>query len=88
MKPLKRHRVFEKHFKQRVTPQKKVVEQFEKRLILFISGERGWPLNDHPLTGSLFGKRAFSVNSDIRVIYEEFDEFIVFLDIGSHNQVY
>ena len=44
MKPLKRHKVFEKHFKQRILPQAKLMTQFE--------------------------------------------DAIVFLDIGTHNQVY
>ena len=55
---------------------------------MFIRGERGYPLYDHSLTGKLSGKRAFSIAGDIRVVYIELEEVIVFLDIGSHNQVY
>jgi mRNA-degrading endonuclease YafQ of YafQ-DinJ toxin-antitoxin module len=55
---------------------------------LFVAGELGYPLNDHALLGKLEGKRAFWVAGGIRVIYVEADDFIVFLDIGSHNQVY
>jgi len=53
-----------------------------------MASELGYPLHDHALTGKLAGKRAFSIAGDIRVIYVEFDDFIVFLDIGTHNQVY
>lgn len=88
MKPIKRHRMFEKHFKKRIAPHSKLVKQFEERFELFVSGKRGYPLEDHPLTGKLTGKRAFSVAGDIRVIYDEQVGAIVFLDIGSHNQVY
>lgn len=88
MKPVKRDRIFEKHFRQRISPQKKLVDQFKNRLGLFLAGERGYPLRDHALTGKLAGKRAFSVAGDIRVIYVELEDAIVFLDIGTHNQVY
>lgn len=88
MKPIKRDRTFEKHFKQRIGSNEKLVNQFKKRLILFMAGELGYPLYDHALTGKLVGKRAFSVAGDIRVIYVELEDSIVFLDVGSHNQVY
>jgi addiction module RelE/StbE family toxin len=88
MKQIKRDKTFEKHFKQRITPNEKLVKVFKQRLVLFIKGELGYPLYDHALTGKLNGKRAFSVAGDIRVIYIELEDFIVFLDIGSHSQVY
>ena len=88
MKPIRRHKQFEKHFGQRITPNQKLLTQFEKRLTLFLADARGYPLNDHALTGRLAGKRAFSVANDIRVIYENTPEAYLFIDIGSHNQVY
>lgn len=53
-----------------------------------MNGERGYPLHDHALSGKLKSRRAFSVSGDIRVIYEELEEAYVFLDIGTHSQVY
>ncbi len=88
MKQIKRDKTFEKHFKQRISPNEKLTKQFEQRLGLFIKGELGYPIYDHNLTGKLSGKRAFSIAGDIRVVYIDFENFIVFLDIGSHNQVY
>ncbi len=88
MKPIKRDRTFEKHFKQRISSHAKLVNQFKERLAQFMTGELGYPLHDHALTGKLAGKRAFSVAGDIRVIYVELEDSIVFLDIGTHNQVY
>lgn len=88
MKPVRRHKIFEKHFRQRITPHHKLIAQFEDRFALFMQGERGYPLDDHPLYGKLKGKRAYSVAGDIRVVYLETDEEILFLDIGSHSQVY
>lgn len=88
MKPVKRNQTFEKHFKKRVLPNSKILTQFEERLKLFMNNERGYPLNDHPLTGKLIGKRAFSIAGDIRVIYIELEDAYVFIDIGTHSQVY
>lgn len=88
MKRLVRDRVFEKHFKKRISPNKKLLVAFESRLALFASGERDYPLFDHPLKNKLAGKRAFSVTGDIRVVYTEHADAIIFLDIGTHNQVY
>jgi mRNA-degrading endonuclease YafQ of YafQ-DinJ toxin-antitoxin module len=38
----------------------------------------------------LLGKKAISINSDLRIIFEEFDDYtlVVFLDLGTHNRVY
>jgi len=69
-------------------PDQKLVAQFELRLSLFMQGLRVEPLNDHSLTGKFRGKRAFSITGDIRVIYEETEAAFIFLDIGTHNQVY
>lgn len=88
MKPIKRDRKFEKHFKQRISSHPKLRSQFRKRLELFVSGELGYPLHDHALSGKLAGMRSFSVTGDIRVIYVEFEDHIVFLDVGTHSQVY
>lgn len=82
------HRTFEKHYIKRVKSTPNLVKQFEQRYSLFLAGERGYPLDDHPLTKKLAGKRSFSVAGDIRVIYVETDNEVIFLDIGTHNQVY
>ena len=88
MKPIRRHRTFEKNFRSRIAPNHKLVNQFEQRLGLFIAGARDYPLDDHALIGTMKGLRAFSVGGDLRVVYRETDEHYEFLDIGSHNQVY
>ena len=88
MKEVRFHRIFTKHFRIRILPHKKLVEQFESRLTLFVQGVRDAPLLDHPLGGSMKGLRAFSVGGDLRVIYKDWPDYYEFLDIGSHNQVY
>lgn len=88
MKPIRRHKTFVKSFRSRVSNNPKLVNQFEQRLQLFIKEDRGHPLNDHALIGTMKDLRAFSVAGDLRVIYRETEEYFEFLDIGSHNQVY
>ncbi len=88
MKPVIFHRDFDKHYKQRIKPKPKLISQFRERYDLFLAGERGRPLNDHALTGDLQGGRAFSITGDIRVVYIELEDQIIFLAIGTHNQVY
>lgn len=88
MKPIKLKERFEKHYVQRIGCNPKLRKAYLECVASFKDGGRGYPLNDHALTGKLAGKRAFSVTSDIRVIYEELDDALVFLDIGTHSQVY
>jgi len=88
VKPIIRHRQFEKHFRSRISPSPKLVKQFKQRLQLFLDGVRDYPLDDHALVGTMKGLRAFSVGGDLRVVYRETEEYYEFLDIGSHNQVY
>jgi addiction module RelE/StbE family toxin len=88
VKPIKYHKSFQRSFKKRVVGQSKLLQQFESRLKLFAAGKHGRPLDDHALTGTLAGKRAFSITGDVRVIYVELKDAIVLLDIGTHNQIY
>jgi addiction module RelE/StbE family toxin len=87
MKTIKRDRTFEKHFKERISPNEQGVNQFKASLELFVEGKLNH-IDDHPLRGKLTGKRAFSVTDDVMVIYVELNDTIVFLDIGNHGQVY
>jgi addiction module RelE/StbE family toxin len=87
-KPVRFSKRFLKHYKKRITQNRKLTHAFDQRYELFLQEAKGYPLNDHALTGNLSGKRAFSITPDIRVIYEETETQIIFLDVGTHNQVY
>jgi mRNA-degrading endonuclease YafQ of YafQ-DinJ toxin-antitoxin module len=81
------HKRFEKNFTR--LPQKlrtKVVERIE----LFKKDQFNPVLKNHALKGPLSDRRAFSVTGDIRIIFEEFDNYfvVVMLDVGIHNQIY
>lgn len=88
MRIIERHKRFEKNFHTRIASDPKLVKQFEERLSLFIEGVSNYPIYDHPLGGKLIGKRAFSITGDVRVVYKIVDGVCIFVDIGTHNQVY
>ena len=88
MKRVIRSKQFLKHYEKRIRSTKKLIAQVDERIVLFLSGKRDKPLDDHPLTRKMAGMRAFSVAGDIRIIYQERYDTYEFLDVGSHNQVY
>ena len=47
-------------------------------------------LFNHPLQGSLTGKRAISADTDLRIIFTERDDHaeVTLLDVGTHALVY
>ncbi len=77
---------FIKHFNKRVLAGSPLEKKFQERLALFL-GQRSTPiLRDHKLSGNL---RAFWITGDVRVIYYlESADIAVFVDIGTHPQVY
>lgn len=79
---------FIKHYRLRVQNNPKLSKQYDERYRLFCGGKRDDPLNDHSLKGKKLGLRSFSVTGDIRVVYKEMGEAYIFLDVGTHNQVY
>jgi addiction module RelE/StbE family toxin len=81
------HRQFEKHFaKLQPAIKQKVIAAIQR----FAKNSFDPKLKNHMLTGRLFGQRAISVMGDMRVIFEERDNYVlvIMLDIGTHNQVY
>lgn len=83
------HHLFEKSYKSRITSTKKLISQTEERITLFKIDPKNPLLKDHGLTGAKKKLRAFSVTGDIRIVYLPVsDKEVIFIDIGSHNQVY
>ena len=78
-----------KHHQKRISPNTNLSRKTTERIKLFQEDPRHPLLKDHILAGSHFGHRGFWITGDIRIIYERVGEDeILFLDIGSHNQVY
>lgn len=85
---IKYHRLFLKHFRQRIAPNKNLVARFRQRLEIRTNDPQNAVLKDHQLVGKLQQYRSFSVTGDIRVVYRLEENTILLYDIGSHNQVY
>ena len=84
---IKYHRRFEKQFK-KLSPKRK--EKTLKTIELFIKNPLNRKLHNHSLTGILRNKRSISVSDDLRIIFEEFNNYtlIIFLNIGTHSRIY
>jgi mRNA-degrading endonuclease YafQ of YafQ-DinJ toxin-antitoxin module len=50
---LARHKIFDKHFKTRVLPNKNLIKRFEGRLELFLEKPNEPILKDHKLIGKM-----------------------------------
>lgn len=90
-KIIQRTKGFEKSF---IRLHSKTRDLFVKKLSLFIDNEYAPSLRTHGLKGKQKGYYAFSVNDDVRAIYEkqvhkESEIYIfTFVDIGGHAKVY
>lgn len=82
-----RHKKFKKQYQK--LP-KLVRGKTDFALKKFIKNPFDPTLKNHPLKGHLKPKRAFSVTGNIRVVFEEYDNYavILMLDVGNHPRVY
>lgn len=89
MATIEYNRTFKKHFKLRILQNKNLFKRYEERLEIFLKDRRSLVLNDHKLVGSMRNTRAFNITGDIRVVYVEVvKDHCIFLDIGTHPQIY
>lgn len=80
---------FKKAYSKRIKGNKKLEMRVLERIGLFQKDSKNKVLNNHYLIGKMKGLYSFSITGDIRIIYQWVDEkTVLFLDIGSHNQVY
>jgi addiction module RelE/StbE family toxin len=76
---------FDKAFKK--CPQE-IRDRFIKRLGVFKENKHDPILHNHGLSGKLNGLRSINVSGDYRAIFEEKPGNIIFIDIGTHSQLY
>lgn len=82
-------RQFKLAFKSRIQPDKRLRTLFEESLSFFMADPNEPGLRVHKLHGILAEHYAFSVDLDCRVIFKKFaNDTFLFVDIGSHDQVY
>jgi len=60
----------------------------KKKIKLFQNDPFHHSLHSHKLKGSFLNTFSFSVANDLRIIYYWKDERAVFVDIGTHKEVY
>ncbi|OGM31365.1 hypothetical protein A2803_02530 [Candidatus Woesebacteria bacterium RIFCSPHIGHO2_01_FULL_44_21] len=66
-----------------------MVRFYKEQVELFKVDRKSPYLEDHALSGKLQGFSSFSITGDIRVVYlERSKDHFVFIDIGTHTQVY
>jgi addiction module RelE/StbE family toxin len=86
MKEIRYSRQFTRRYKQRIARDERLKQDFSDSVDAF--QEDRTLVDDHPLENIMEGQRAFSINDAYRVVYVETDDEFVFLDIGTHEQVY
>ncbi len=77
---------FRRHFKERISLDESLVEAYQASVDAFFQNPE--TVDDHALKPPLKDRRAFSVNDDYRVVYRVKEDFLLFVDIGTHDQVY
>lgn len=75
-------------YRERIAPHPQLVKIFHKKIKLFKSDKSLDELYIHELGGRMLGLSAFSLGYDLRIIYKETESIIIFIDIGTHPQVY
>lgn len=80
---------FKRAFKKLIKGNPNVKKTFWQKVEIFINNPFHQSLKTHKLSGNLKDLWSFSIEYDVRVIfYFEDEEKIVFINIGSHDQVY
>lgn len=81
---------FKRAFKKKVKTRKEIEDLFWETAELFIQDPFHSSLKTHKLSGKLKDLWSFSVEYDLRVIFyfEDNNSKAVFIDIGSHDEVY
>jgi mRNA-degrading endonuclease YafQ of YafQ-DinJ toxin-antitoxin module len=80
---------FKRSFKRRIKGNVDIEERFWQKLELFTANPFEPSLKTHKLSGKLKNVWSFSIDYDARVLlYFESDGNAVFIDIGSHDEVY
>jgi addiction module RelE/StbE family toxin len=81
--------LFSKGFKKQYKKMPKPVQQkFIKALALFIADPSDHRLRNHALHRPYIGQFSIRVDSDYRAHYRVEDTVPVFMDIGTHSQLY
>lgn len=62
--------------------------KIKEKVSVFIQMPSHPSLSLHKLTGTPYDTWSFSVDSDIRILFSYIEDGVLFIDIGSHDDVY
>ncbi len=80
---------FRKAFKRRVRGNKNLETRFRQRVAVFQNNPFDPRLKTHQLSGQLQGLWSFTIDYDVRVVFSFVDpKKVLFVDIGTHDEVY
>ena len=79
---------FKRAFKKRIKNSPALEEKFWQKLEQFTIEPFDPSLKTHKLSGKLKELWSFTIDYDVRVVFYFSEEKAVFIDIGSHDEVY
>ena len=81
--------LFHKNFTKRL---KKLSEKeqnlIKEKLELFLLDQYHPRLRNHPLKGNYLGYRSIDIRPDMRAIFKDSDNVVIFVELGNHNQLF
>ena len=66
----------------------KIKIAFRETLVIFLEDQYHLSLHNHKLTEEYAGIRSINVTGDWRALYREETERIIFIELGTHKELY
>lgn len=80
---------FKRSYRRKISGNQERQKRFKQKLALFQNNPFESSLRTHKLSGKLQELWSFSVEYDLRIVFYFVDENkVVFLDIGTHDEIY
>lgn len=80
---------FKRAYRKRIVRQTHLKKLFWERMEVFLNDPFSPQLRTHKLSGKLKGSWAFSIDDNIRVVFEFIDkDEVLLVDFGTHDEVY
>ncbi|MCX6712461.1 MAG: type II toxin-antitoxin system mRNA interferase toxin, RelE/StbE family [Candidatus Vogelbacteria bacterium] len=80
---------FSRNFKKKLKNlSKKTRLQFYERLGIFVIDKYNPILKNHQLNGDYEGSRSINIAGDLRAIFDDYGDIVIFINIGDHHQLY
>jgi len=79
---------FKHRYKQRIAKNHKLKKEFFSAIEIFKEERQSRSINDHRLNRKQYQFRSFSIDEDYRIVYLEKRDYILFVDVGTHEEVY